>query len=142
MKPFFCLLQIMTVWALCAAESVQAGERGAPQARLTLTMEQKARAIEKDLRCPTCEGQSIAGSNADIARNMRRIIRKELARGKTRTEIITYLRQRYGDEILMQPPLKNTTLVLWLGPVLILGLGALAVIPLYRRTRENEGDRT
>src|SRR5689334_25446908 len=86
--------------------------------------EARAVALQKELRCLVCQGQSLDESNAPLAADLRRLIRSHIAAGETDAEVKRYLVARYGDFILMRPPLEGDTLVLWLGPVVILLMGA------------------
>ena len=98
---------------------------------------QEARALNlfKELRCPTCIAQSIHDSNADIAGDLRVIVREQIAQGRTNQEIRDYLVARYGDVILLRPPMKSATLPLWLGPWVIFILGGGLVFVVMRRHR-------
>ncbi len=98
---------------------------------------QEARALNlfKELRCPTCIAQSIHDSNADIAGDLRVIVREQIAQGRTNEEIRNYLVARYGDVILLRPPVNGTTLPLWLGPWLIFLVGGGIVFVAMRRHR-------
>ena len=88
---------------------------------------QRAHKISKDLRCPICQGQNIAESDALIAKRLRIMLAEELHKGKTDAEIITYIKDRYGDYVSFKPPLKISTWLLWFGPLLLLlGTGWLA----------------
>ena len=86
-------------------------------------LEARARAISKDIRCPLCEGQSIDESNAGVARDLRLLIRERLMAGDSDEDVIAYLQSRYGDAILMKPPVTVKTGLLWLGPFLVLMIG-------------------
>jgi len=78
--------------------------------------------IARALRCPVCQGESAAESNAGIAVEMRRIIAEQLAQGKTEAEIRQFFVERYGDWILYEPPARGLTLLIWLSPLVGLGL--------------------
>ncbi|MES2985022.1 MAG: cytochrome c-type biogenesis protein CcmH [Pseudomonadota bacterium] len=97
--------------------------------------EQTARHIFHALKCVVCEGQSLAESDAVLARQMRDHVRSMIAQGKSEPEILEYFRAQYGDQILLTPPLQRSTLLLWLTPLLLLGIG---ITLLRRMTR---GDR-
>ncbi|WP_245526777.1 cytochrome c-type biogenesis protein [Marinithermus hydrothermalis] len=79
--------------------------------------------IAKELRCPVCQGESIAESNAELSQESRRLIAEMLAEGKSKEEILQFFVDRYGEWILYSPPRKGITLWVWIGPVL--GLGAI-----------------
>lgn len=92
--------------------------------------------IAKELRCTVCQNQPIAESDADLARDMRQIIREQITAGKSRQEIINYFVDRYGDYVLMQPPARGPGLLVWVGPLLVLVmLGASALVYLRHRQR-------
>jgi cytochrome c-type biogenesis protein CcmH len=76
--------------------------------------------IAKDLRCTVCQNQPVAESNADLAQDMRQIIREQLVAGKSREEIVDYFVARYGDYVLMKPPTERAGLLLWVAPPLLL----------------------
>lgn len=98
----------------------------------------EARAIElsKGLRCLVCQNQSIEDSNAELARDLRRIVRERIAAGDDNETVKAYLVARYGDWVLLKPPFKGLTLILWLAPVALL-IGALALAgTVYRRRPE------
>ena len=75
--------------------------------------------LAEELRCLVCQNQTIADSNAELALDLRRQIREQIAAGKTDDEIVDYMVARYGDFVLYQPPVKATTLLLWAGPALL-----------------------
>lgn len=100
------------------------------------TMEHRAREISRDLRCLVCQNQSIDDSNAPLARDLRVLVRDRLKAGDSDTQVMDYVTDRYGDYVLLRPPFKATTLVLWIGPFVILGLGALATLIFLRRRRQ------
>lgn len=79
-----------------------------------------------DLRCPVCQNQDLADSNAGLAKDLRKEVYQLVSEGKTDDEIIRYMTARYGDFILFKPPVKAVTLVLWFGPLLFI-LAGLAV---------------
>ena len=86
-------------------------------------LEARVMDIAKDLRCLVCQNETIAGSHADLAIDLRNQIQDQLEAGKSKNEIMQYMVDRYGDFILFKPPVKSSTLVLWLGPFLLLLLG-------------------
>lgn len=95
--------------------------------------EAEARAVMREVRCLVCEGQSIADSGAEMAADLRALVRERIAQGETPPQIKDYLRSRYGDGILLRPPVNALTGVLWAMPVLLLGAGALAARKLFVR---------
>jgi cytochrome c-type biogenesis protein CcmH len=98
-------------------------------------LEQRARDLSKQLRCLVCQNQSIDDSDADLARDLRRIVREQLVAGRSDAQIIEYLTARYGDFVLLKPPVKPATWGLWFGPALVLAIaGAGLVVYLRRRS--------
>lgn len=86
-------------------------------------LEARAHTLQRQLRCMVCQGQSIDDSDAPLAQDLRRLVREQIAAGRSDAEILDYLHARYGDFILMQPPVQPHTWLLWLGPLLVLGAG-------------------
>ncbi|MDT3705494.1 MAG: cytochrome c-type biogenesis protein [Thiobacillus sp.] len=95
----------------------------------------EARLVElaEDLRCLVCQNESLAGSKAALAEDLRREIREQMKAGKDDREVVAYLTERYGDFVLYKPPFKPVTWLLWLGPVLFLGIGGGAWYLTLRR---------
>jgi cytochrome c-type biogenesis protein CcmH len=98
-------------------------------------LEARARDISKNLRCLVCQNQSIDDSNAGLARDLRIVVRKRLVAGDSDGAVIEFVVARYGDFVLLNPPFKATTYVLWIGPGVIGILGLLAVVVFFRRRR-------
>ena len=96
-------------------------------------LESRAREISKVLRCLVCQNQSIDDSNAGLARDLRLIVRERLTAGDSNDAVIEFITLRYGDFVLLNPPFKSTTYLLWGGPVAILIIGLLAVVMTFRR---------
>ncbi|HNN46949.1 MAG TPA: cytochrome c-type biogenesis protein CcmH [Azospira sp.] len=122
------------LWLGLAALGVQAKE-AAPLADDPLT-EKRLLAITAELRCLVCQNQTIADSNADLANDFRREIRKLIAEGKSDQEIMDFMVARYGDFVRYRPPVKGTTILLWAGPGVLLVIG-LAVLIRYLRRRND-----
>lgn len=85
-------------------------------------MEVRAREIGQSLRCVVCQNQSIEESDAVLAEDMRRLVRKRLADGDSNEDVINFMKDRYGDFVLLKPPVQSNTYVLWFGPFILLGL--------------------
>ena len=97
-------------------------------------LEQRARALGKELRCLVCQNQSIDDSNATLARDLRLLVRERLVAGDSDAEIIDFLTARYGDFVLLKPPVRPATWGLWFGPLLVLVVAG-AGIAIYLRRR-------
>ena len=93
--------------------------------------------LAENLRCLVCQNESLAGSRADFANDLRREIREKLRANKRDDEIIEFLVARYGDFVLYNPPLKSTTWLLWFGPF-VLFLGGAVALMLYLRRRRSQ----
>jgi cytochrome c-type biogenesis protein CcmH len=96
-------------------------------------LEARARALSSELRCLVCQNESIDDSEAPLARDIRVLIRERIGKGESNDAVRGYLVSRYGDFILLKPPFKAETLILWLSPVLVLGLGVAAALFAHRR---------
>ena len=99
-------------------------------------VEKRTAALAHELRCLVCRNQTIADSNAPLAVDLRNQIREQLAAGKSEQDVRDYMVARYGDFVLYKPPLKASTLLLWSGPFLLLGLGAWVLMRRIRRKSE------
>lgn len=96
-------------------------------------LEERARDISQELRCLVCQNQSIDDSDAELARDLRILVRERLVAGDTDPEVIDYIVARYGDYVLLNPPLKPETYVLWASPIVLALLALIAVAAFYRR---------
>ena len=99
-------------------------------------LEKRLIELSENLRCLVCQNESLAGSRADFANDLRREIREQMKANKRDEEIVNFLVARYGDFVLYNPPFKPTTVLLWLGPVLLF-LGAILTLILYLRRRRS-----
>lgn len=100
-------------------------------------LETRARELGQELRCLVCQNQSIDDSNADLARDLRTIVRERLKAGDSNAQVLDFVTARYGDYVLLRPPLRAGTLALWFGPVVLL-FAAIAFLILRRRRRPVE----
>lgn len=103
-----------------------------------LEVEKRMVAISEELRCLVCQNESLSGSHAELAQDLRREIRKMIGEGKSDNEILGFMVERYGDFVRYRPPIKPTTWLLWSGPFILLagGVGALIAF-LRRRAKDN-----
>ena len=122
------LLVLIFVFSAFTANDVKA------QTNDTQT-EQRIRQLSEKLRCLVCQNQSLADSNAELAQDLRQQLREQVAAGRSDDQILDYLVQRYGDFVLYEPPFKATTLLLWIGPFVLLASAALALVATLRRRR-------
>jgi cytochrome c-type biogenesis protein CcmH len=98
-------------------------------------LEARARALSLELRCQVCQNQSIDDSNAPLAADLRKIVRERLSAGDSDAAVLDFVVRRYGDYVLLRPPVRQDTLLLWYGPFAVLGLGALGAFVYLRRRR-------
>ena len=102
-------------------------------------VEQRLVLIAEELRCLVCQNESLAGSRADLANDLRREVRTLIKSGKSDAEIKEFLVNRYGDFVLYRPPVKPVTWLLWFGPLLLL-LGAIWMLVRIIRSNQNKKD--
>ncbi|MBC6405504.1 MAG: cytochrome c-type biogenesis protein CcmH [Rhodospirillales bacterium] len=125
MRPLLCLLLLVLVVPALAIADRQRDP----------LLEDRARALFREVRCVVCQNQSIDDSEAQIAKDLRGIIREQLAEGRNEEQILGFLTARYGDYVLLEPPFRSGTLLLWLAPAIaLLGGGALVWSVLRART--------
>lgn len=97
--------------------------------------ESRIRQLEEKLRCLVCQNQTLADSNAELAGDLRRQVREQVAAGRSDEQIVAYMVQRYGDFVLYEPPFKPTTALLWIGPFVLLAAALLVLVATLRRRR-------
>jgi len=98
--------------------------------------ETRIRQLEEKLRCLVCQNQSLADSNAELAGDLRKQVREQIAAGKSDEQVVDYLVQRYGDFVRYEPPFKASTALLWIGPFLLLVTAAGGLVLAVRRRRD------
>ncbi len=98
-------------------------------------LESRARALSADLRCVVCQNQSIDDSNAPLARDLRVLLRDRLLEGDTDEKAIAFIVERYGDYVMLRPPVRPSTYLLWAAPFIVLLVGAVLVYRLLLRQR-------
>jgi cytochrome c-type biogenesis protein CcmH len=96
-------------------------------------LEARAVALAKELRCLVCQNQSIMESDADLAKDLRLVVREQVAAGASDDDVREYVVARYGDFVLLRPPFKPKTWVLWFGPLVIAGIGVWGLARSLRR---------
>jgi cytochrome c-type biogenesis protein CcmH len=124
----FALVWLCLLALGAAAGAVEPGERLADPA-----LEARARAISKELRCLVCQNESIDDSGAELAHDLRVLLRERLQRGDSDQEVRAFLVSRFGQFVLLRPPVEPATYALWFGPPLVLLLAAGTVILRLRR---------
>jgi cytochrome c-type biogenesis protein CcmH len=134
-KHFLLALVLAFALPALAVEAVDTLKQAQPNADDPV-IEQRLVNLAEDLRCLVCQNESLAGSKAELAEDLRREIRTQMKAGKDDREVIAYLTERYGDFVLYRPPFKPVTWLLWLGPVLFLIIGGGAWYMTLRRRRD------
>ena len=98
-------------------------------------LEARAKSMQKELRCLVCQGQSIDESNAPLAADLRRLIRQQIQAGQSDDQVKEFLVARYGAFVLMKPPVRTDTYILWFAPVLLVIVGGLVIGATILRSR-------
>ncbi len=123
------IISLLVLLALTGpAPAVEPGERLADPA-----LEARARSLSQELRCLVCQNESIDDSHADLAHDLRVLLRERLSAGDSDRQALDFLVSRYGDFVLLKPPVEPATYALWFGPLAVLGLGALGIALRLRR---------
>ena len=118
----------LSVWAASNAWAViETYEFSSPD------LERRYHALSQELRCPKCQNQNIADSNAPIARDLRVVLYEQLEAGATDDEILAFMVARYGEFVRYRPGMDRNTVLLWTAPGLLLGVGALGLLMHFRR---------
>jgi cytochrome c-type biogenesis protein CcmH len=128
MRLFASLLLLLVL--VGAAIAVEPSERLADP-----VLEARARVISQGLRCLVCQNESIDDSAADLAHDIRVLLRQRLAAGDTDAQAIQFIVARYGDFVLLKPPVEPATYLLWFGPPALLLVGAVGIVLAVRRRR-------
>jgi cytochrome c-type biogenesis protein CcmH len=120
---------------LLVAVGAIAQAKVAPNTSADPALEARMMVIAEELRCLVCQNETIAASHADLAIDLKNQIRLKLTQGQSQKQILDFMVERYGDFVLYRPPLKTTTVLLWLGPFVLLGIAALMLVINVRRRR-------
>ena len=123
--------------ALCSV-ALGAFAQSAEVAHPDAAVERRLKSLGEELRCLVCQNQTIADSSAPLAVDLRSQLRSQIAAGRSDDDIRAYMVQRYGDFVLYRPPLRATTLLLWIGPFALMAVGAAIFFVVVRRRRPAE----
>ena len=129
MKSFALLLLMLASLSILAVAKEAQPLSNDPQ------LEKRVMALSEQLRCLVCQNETLAGSHADLAVDLRQQIREQMKAGKSDKEIVAFLTERYGDFVLYNPRLTARTYLLWFGPFILLGGGLLAFYSYIRKRR-------
>ena len=125
------------LFALALCISVVAQAKVAPNTSADPALEARMMVIAEELRCLVCQNETIAASHADLAVDLKNQIRLKLTQGQSQKQILDFMVERYGDFVLYRPPLKTTTVLLWVGPFTLLGIAVLMLVVNVRRRRRS-----
>ncbi|MGB4115565.1 MAG: cytochrome c-type biogenesis protein [Polaromonas sp.] len=120
---------------VCCSLTAQA--KVAPNTSADPALEARMMVIAEELRCLVCQNETIAASHADLAVDLKNQIRIKLTQGQSQKQILDFMVERYGDFVLYRPPLKTTTVLLWLGPFTLLAIALLMLVLNVRRRRQS-----
>ena len=125
----------LMILALCLSSLVVAESAIEPRNFNTEVQETRYRALIGELRCTVCQNEPLESSNAPLAADLREMVYVQIMDGRSDFEIRQYMRDRYGDFVLYNPPLAGHTLILWVGPIVLLLIGLLTGAVMIRRRR-------
>ena len=126
------LLSLMIFWSAQSLAVVETYEFSTPD------LELRYKALSQELRCPKCQNQNIADSNAPISRDLRAIVHEQLEAGATNEEIIDFLVDRYGEFVRYRPGMDSNTLWLWSAPLILLVMAVAVVLTQIRKDRDRQ----
>ena len=123
--------------ALLVSMGLSAQAKVAPNTSADPALEARMMVIAEELRCLVCQNETIAASHADLAVDLKNQIRIKLNEGQSQKQILDFMVDRYGDFVLYRPPLKTTTVLLWLGPFTLLAIAVLTLVLNVRRRKRS-----
>ncbi len=121
---------LVLVMLVCAGPALAATSPG--EMLQDHALETRARTLGKELRCLVCQNQSIDDSDADLAKDLRHLVRERLVAGDSDEQVLTFITQRYGDFVLLKPPVEPSTWLLWFGPAVVLVIGGVLLLAFFR----------
>ena len=114
----------------------------APSVSDNPALEKKVLEVSNELRCLVCQNQTIADSNADLAVDLKNQVRQQLSEGRSKQEILKYMAERYGDFVLYKPPFNAATVMLWVGPFLLMLLGLILLVRQIKQRKQELAQET
>ena len=126
------LLSMMIFWSAQSLAVIETYEFSSPD------LEMRYKALSQELRCPKCQNQNIADSNAPISRDLRAIVHQQLEAGATDKEVIEFLVDRYGEFVRYRPGMDSNTLWLWAAPIILLIMAVAVVVTQIRKDRDRQ----
>jgi len=131
MRYFIQFVLALLLIQVAFAESIEAKDFE------TLDQENRYTVLIGDIRCPVCQGQSIGGSNSDLASDLREQVREMILNKRSDKDIYLFMVERYGDFVIFKPPINIKTYLLWFAPIFLLALCLLYLIRITRSKNEN-----
>jgi len=119
-----------------------AQSNAAPSVSDNPALEKRVLEVSNELRCLVCQNQTIADSNADLAVDLKNQVRQQLSEGRSKQEILKYMTERYGDFVLYKPPFNAATLMLWVGPFLLMLLGLILLVRQIKQRKQELSQET
>ncbi len=119
-----------------------AQSNAAPSVSDNPALEKKVLEVSNELRCLVCQNQTIADSNADLAVDLKNQVRQQLSEGRSKQEILRYMTERYGDFVLYKPPFNAATVMLWVGPFLLMLLGLILLVRQIKQRKQELSQET
>ena len=104
------------------------------------SLEKRIQSINQNIRCMVCESQTIDDSNSPLAKDLRAIVKEKVLKGETDYQVYSFFRDRYGDYIILKPPFRPNTFILWFAPILIIILGCLIIFISQKKYINKFGD--
>jgi cytochrome c-type biogenesis protein CcmH len=135
MKHIFILLAGLTI-GFVTPDVAFAQNNTTPLVSDNPALEKRVLEVSNELRCLVCQNQTIADSNADLALDLKNQVRQQLSEGRSKQEILKYMTERYGDFVLYKPPFNAATLMLWLGPFLLMLLGLIVLVRQIKQRKQ------
>ena len=139
MKAVIALLLMMIPAMAVVPHAAFAAATAVPETFSDPAMETRARHLQRQLRCLICQGESIDESNSSFAVDVRRLVREQMVEGKSDQQVLDFFMARYGDAILMKPPLQADTWLLWLAPLAVLGIAGTVAWATVKKASRAEG---
>lgn len=141
MKHLFILLAGLTIGFVTPGVAF-AQNNTAPLVSDNPALEKRVLEVSNELRCLVCQNQTIADSNADLAVDLKNQVRQQLSEGRSKQEILNYMTERYGDFVLYNPPFNTATLMLWVGPFLLMLLGLIVLVRQIKQRKQELSKET
>jgi len=141
MKHLFILLAGLTIGFVTPGVAF-AQNNTAPLVSDNPALEKRVLEVSNELRCLVCQNQTIADSNADLAVDLKNQVRQQLSEGRSKQEILKYMTERYGDFVLYNPPFNAATLMLWVGPFLLMLLGLIVLVRQIKQRKQELSKET